>query len=402
MRKTLVTGLDIGTRTIRAVVVSYEDGRPEIVAAVAHPSKGMRHGYVSDIDEVSEAVRETIEKAQLQCGRRIKELYLGVGGIGLESHTVSASIAVSGGDGIVGDEDMKRIGRVIEDGRKDKKNKELLHSISLGYRLDGKSVYGRALGMQGSQLSGKTLFVTIINHHLEDLIAAVEKAGCKVADVAAAPLAASLVTLTQAQKTAGCVLANIGAETVSLIVFEDNLPLSVAVFPLGGTSITNDLALGLQLSLEEAEQIKLTRERLSTASSKRKVDEIIAARLRDIFELIAAHLKKMGKDGLLPAGIILTGGTIGLTAIDVFAKSTLLLPARKLLDLPHSMHNAKREGGDRQGSERKATSADSAWAVAYGLTRIGHTKGKEEEALGLERQRPLGATALGWLKQFLP
>lgn len=400
MGKTLVTGLDVGTRTIRVVVALYErEGeRPEIVAAVTHPSRGMRHGYVFDINEVSESVREALDKAQKQAGVRIREVYLGIGGIGLESQIVSASIAVSGGDGIVNAEDMKRLAQVTEEGRKDKKNKEILHPVSLGHRLDNKPVYGRALGMQGSQLAGKTLFITVLNQHFEDLRTAVEKAGVRVAEVAASPMAAALVTLTQAQKTAGCLLANIGAETVSLIVFEENLPLSVAVFPLGGVSITNDLALGLQLSLEEAEQLKLSRERLTTAASKRKVDEIIAARLRDIFELIDAHLKKLGKDGLLPAGIILTGGTTGLHSIDLFAKSTLALPARRLLDLPSPMRGSQ-AGDGRQG---KLSNADSAWAVAYGLTLIGHTRGKEQEALGLEREKPLASTAMGWLKQFLP
>jgi cell division protein FtsA len=167
----------------------------------------------------------------------------------------------------------------------------------------------------------------------------------------AAPIAAGFVTLTKSQKVAGCVLANIGAETVSIAVFENNIPTSLEVFPIGSTDITNDIALGLKVPLEEAEQIKIG---VITGSSypRKKLEEIIAARLSDIFELIEAHLKKIGRNGLLPAGIIITGGGSGLTSIDTLAKVYLKLPSRI---------------GTLSHLDSKSSFKDATWAVAYGL-----------------------------------
>ena len=131
------------------------------------------------------------------------------------------------------------------------------------------------------------------------MIQAVESVGVEVEDVMASPLAASLVTLSKAQKIAGCVLANIGAETVSIAVFEDDIPLSLKVFPIGSRDITNDIALGLKISLEEAEQIKLGTI-TGTDYTQKQLDDIILSRLRDMFDLIEAHLKKIGKNGPQP------------------------------------------------------------------------------------------------------
>jgi len=152
-------------------------------------------------------------------------------------------------------------------------------------------VLGKPQGMRGTKLEVESLFITTFEQHLNDLVTAIENTGIAVEDIMASSLAASFVMLTKAQKRAGCVLANIGAETVSIVVFENSTPISIKVFPLGSNDITNDIALGLKIPLEEAEKIK--RGGMSSANySKRKLDEIIAARLTDIFELIQAHLKR--------------------------------------------------------------------------------------------------------------
>ncbi len=232
------------------------------------------------------------------------------------------------------------------------------------------------------------LYITSLEHHLNDIIQAVEEAGVSVEDVMAAPIAASLITLSKSQKIAGCVLANIGAETVSIAVFENNAPASLEVFPIGSTDITNDIALGLKVPLEEAEQIKIGAI-TGSAFPRKKLEEIIAARLSDIFELIEAHLKKIGRNGLLPAGIVITGGGSGLSNIEDMAKAALNLPSRL--------------GSVSFGREDKASFRDSTWAVAYGLCVLGtHT---DEDA-------PIDTSSLffvkmwkaivNWVKQFLP
>ncbi|MFC1734462.1 cell division FtsA domain-containing protein, partial [candidate division KSB1 bacterium] len=164
-----------------------------------------------------------------------------------------------------------------------------------------------------------------------------------------------------------------------------NIPISLKVFPIGSTDITNDIALGLKVSLEEAEQIKkgaIT----STEYPKKKLDEIVVARLSDIFELIENHLKKIGKNGLLPAGIIMTGGGSGITTIEDLARAALKLPSK--LATPRFGENAKIK--------------DASWAVAYGLCIWGLTADEDESPVGIQLAQKTGGNFIQWVKQFLP
>jgi len=253
----------------------------------------------------------------------------------------------------------------------------------LRYRIDGELVLGKPHGMRGTKLEVDMLFITAYEQHLNDLIGAVEQTGVYVEDVMASPLAASFVLLSKAQRRAGCILANIGAETVSTVVFEDLTPISVKVFPIGANDITNDIALGLRLPLDEAEKIK--RGGMTSATfPKKRLEEIIHARLADIYELIGSHLKKIKKDGLLPAGIILTGGGSTTLGAQEIARQTLNLPARV----------ATLEIGKNQKLR------DASWAVAYGLSMLGASDSEETTAIGVVKQTK--HTILDWLSQFLP
>ena len=263
-------------------------------------------------------------------------------------------------------------------------NRRIIHTVPLSFRIDGKQVFGNPVGMKGMRLEAKTFFVTCLNHHYADIIEAASDADIGVLDVVATPIAASVVTLSKAQKIAGCVLANIGSETVSIIVYEDNRPISLEIFPIGGSDITNDIALGLRIPLEEAEEVKKG-SIVGVTYPRKKIDEIISARLSDVFELIEAHLKKIGKNGLLPAGIILTGGGSSLEMIENMAKSSLKLPSRI--------------GSITFCEGAKGQIKDASWSVAYGLCLIGLTNDGDDNGFG---PRPPGAGFLNWIKQFLP
>jgi cell division protein FtsA len=274
-------------------------------------------------------------------------------------------------------------------------NRKTLHALPLQYKIDGKVVLGNPEGMKAGKLEVKMLYITCLEHHLNDLIQAVEEADVQVQDVMAAPIAASLVTLSKAQKIAGCVLANIGAETVSIAVFENNMPVSLEVFPIGSTDITNDIALGLKVPLEEAEQIKIG---AITGNSypRKKLEEIIEARLSDIFELIEAHLKKVGRSGLLPAGIVITGGGAGLGTIEDLARVALRLPSR-VGTVNFSIADTVKD---------KQHFRDASWAVAYGLCIFG-SKAESMGAVGnsgaLSRFLRMLKNNIGArVKQFLP
>ena len=185
---------------------------------------------------------------------------------------------------------------------------------------------GRPEGMQGTKLEVKALFVTCSISHFEDLIEAVTLADVDPIDVVASPIATSEIALSQKQKIVGGALVNIGSETSSLSVFENETLTYLHTFSIGGEDITNDIALGMKVSLENAERYKLGN--LEGDFSKKKLDEIIEARLFDIFELIENHLKKIKRNELLPAGVIFVGGGANISSIEEISKSALNLPSR--------------------------------------------------------------------------
>jgi len=402
MSRNIITGIDIGTHHVKVVIADGLErnektstkiehrNQPKIIGIGLVETRGLRHGYVLNIQDVIASIKQAVLEAEKRAEVKVKKAYLSVGGIGLSSITTSSSIIISRADLEITALDIKKVHEQCE---KDiapaaSLNRKIIHSIPVQYKIDGKQVLGKPEGMHGSKFEVKTLYITCIEQHLNDIIEAVEESGISVQDVMASPIAASLVTLTKSQKIAGCVLANIGAETVSIAVFENNIPVSLEVFPIGSTDITNDIALGLKVPLEEAEQIKIG---AITGSSypRKKLEEIISARLSDIFELIEAHLKKIGRNGLLPAGIILTGGGAGLSGIEDMAKTSLRLPARI--------------GSLNLGLPEKQGLKDPAWAVAYGLCILGMHADQDTPIDSSTRIfESSKKTVLAWLKQFLP
>lgn len=390
MSSRITAGIDVGTYEVRVVVAEQnsENSLPTILGTGRAESKGLRHGYIINTADVTKSVSLAVRQAEKSSGIKIKKAFISIGGIGLSGINSQGSTIVSRADQEITEIDTEQAVLSAEDSIPNAliQNRKIIYSIPTAWKVDGKPVLGRVLGMKGVKLEAKTLFVSCIEPHLDDLVLAVEEAGVDVIDVVASPIAASFVTLSKSQKIAGCVLANIGAETVSIVVFENNIPISLEVFPIGGSDITNDIALGLKVSLEEAESIKLGGV-TATNYSKKKLEDIISARLGDIFELIEAHLKKIGKSGVLPAGIIITGGSSSIGLIEDLARSYLRLPSRTAsLDIGNGKFQIK----------------DSSWSVAFGLCIISNLP-DEEERLGLKKHgKTIFKKVLQTLKQFLP
>ncbi len=387
MARSNITGIDIGTSEVK-VVISHgsekavgKDGRilPKILGVGMSESRGLRHGYIMNISDVTESVRRAIAEAEKKAGTKVKKAFVAIGGIGLGSIVSTSSTIITRADLEITALDVKKVQDQCEKDILPQAilNKKIINSVPLLYKIDGKAVLGKPEGMKGSKFEVKMLYITCLEHHLNDMMQAVEDAGVAVEDVVAAPIAESLLTLSKSHKIAGCIIANIGAETVSIAVFENNAPVSLEVFSIGSTDITNDIALGLKVTLEEAEHIKIG---AITGNSypRKKLEEIISARLSDIFELIESHLKKIGRNGLLPAGIVITGGGAGISNIEEMAKVALKLPSR----LGYK---------------------DGVWAVAYGLCILGtHT----EEDVPIDTSTLFFTKAwkaiVTWVKQFLP
>lgn len=381
MARTISVGIDIGTFQIKVVIAEHVSGAqengekpgPRILGTGFAESKGLRHGYIVNKGEVSSALRIAVDQAEKSSGIKVKRAYVSVGGVGLASLTSAGSVAISRGDAEISDLDLAKVMDVARESIPSalSQNRRIIYEIPVKYRVDGKDVLGNhPRGLKGVKLEVKALFITCLESHLKDLIEAIEDVGIEVSDVVASPIAASFVTLTKAQKIAGVVLANIGSETVSIVVFENNMPISLEVFPVGSSNITNDIALGLRIPLEEAENIKhggVTR----ADYSKKKLDEIITARLSDIFDLIEAHLKKVGRSGLLPAGIVITGGGSTLNVIEDFAKVALKLPSK----IAHLNFPDRDKGKVR----------DAFFAVALGLCILGFS---ENDDTGIVNMNP--------------
>jgi cell division protein FtsA len=365
MKNRITVGIDIGTSQVKVVVaeVSAQGHRssPKIIGTGSAESKGVRHGYIVSASDAARSLEGALAQAEKSSGIRIKSAHLAVGGVGVEEFRTTTDVVISRADAEVTSLDLSKASEQSEQqlGKKIL-NRKVIHAIPVGYRIDGETVLGHPEGMRGTKLSVDTLFVTVLEQHLQDLIALVEDLGISVTDVMVSPLAGSFVTLSKAQKMAGCVLANIGAETVSIVVYENNTPLSVKIFPIGATDITNDIALGLKISLEDAEALKRGT-LLGTAVSQKRLDDITKARLSDMFDLIEAHLAKIGKNGLLPAGIILAGGGSSISITEDLARTILRLPARR---------------ATLTGTEGTKV-RDTSWAVAYGLCIWGMTNEEE-------------------------
>ncbi|MBU1557620.1 cell division protein FtsA [Patescibacteria group bacterium] len=383
MAKKIAVGIDIGTHQVKVVVSELLKEKsktiPRIIGRGLSESKGLRHGYIVNQNDVIKSLEKSIKQAERSSNIKIKKAYISIGGVSLEGIKSEGSTIATKGDYEITELDIEK---AVNSSKNNLQllNRKVIHTIPIQYKVDGQKVLGHPVGLKGKKLEVQTLFITYLKQHLDDLIHAVESAGIEVEDVVASPIASSIVTLTKSQKIAGCVLANLGSETVSIIVFENNIPISLEIFPVGSINITNDIALGLKIPLEEAEKIK-TGSVSNTSYPKKKLDEIILARLADIFELIDAHLKSVGRSRLLPAGIILTGGGSGITTIEDLAKASLKLPSK--IATINFINNS---------SSNKIK--DSTWSVAYGLCVFGLTNTEES------KKDKIFKRIKNWLRQF--
>jgi len=393
MAKNIAVGIDIGTYQIKVVVLENvrENGQDNfrIIGTGFAESKGLRHGYIINSADTERSLNIAINQAERTANIKIRRAFLSIGGIGVGSVISHGSLIIPRADSEITEIDVKNVLSIAESEIPSNVsiNRKIIHTIPISYKIDGKIVLGQPIGMKGIKFEAKVMFVTCLEHHLNDLITTVEDCGIEVINIMASPLAGSMVVLNKTQKIAGCILANIGSETVSLVVFENNIPISLDVFPIGGTDITNDIALGLKIPLEEAENLKINDG--ENNYPKKRLEEIILARLSDIFDLIESHLKKLGRSGLLPAGIILTGGTSGVSTIEDLARATLKLPSKLgSINFTTDMKNCQIK--------------DSSWSVAYGLCVWGLSNGEEISFGTLSGSNKPKNWLISWFKQFLP
>lgn len=324
----------MGTTRTRVVVAEFIKGEknPKIIGVGESQTMGVRHGYIINVPEASTSLKNALASAEKSSGTRIKRACIAIDSSTLRGVIGVGSVIISKADGEVTELDIRK---VIEEGENNLRlnNKKVLKAFPLSYKLDGKEIIERPEGLRGAKLEAKILYITCSLQHFEDLIEVITLCGVEPTDIIPSALAGSAIALSEKQKIVGSALVDIGSETVSLAVFENGSLVHLHTFALGSEDITNDIALGLRISLEKAESLKTGNFPSGQSASaaeypKKKLDDIIEARLIDIFELIENHLKKIKRNELLPAGIVFTGGGSNTPRLEELSKSTLKLPSR--------------------------------------------------------------------------
>lgn len=338
-------GLDIGTSTVRCVVAHIDGttGAPTVVGVGSAPNSGMRKGTVVTLSGPAQAIDDALGEAERMSGYQVDAATISINGTHIVSTHTDGMIAVGTADHEITHDDLARIEEVATLG-KVPANREILDVIPHAYKLDGQDNIKYPLGMTGTRLEIDAHVVSALTPHLANVQKAADAAKVLPKGVIVAGVAAARAVLNEQQLENGVAVIDIGATTTNIAIYEEGDLQYAAVLPLGGINITNDLAIGLKTDPEVAEIIKIehasavVRRENSGISMKhdgeiysfdtRDIDEIVEARLEEIFEAVQHEFKRAGRAGKLPSGVVLTGGTAQLKDIVNYAKEYLGLAAR--------------------------------------------------------------------------
>jgi cell division protein FtsA len=339
-------GLDIGTSTVRCVVGITDASNPSKISIVAHgsaPNLGMRKGIVVHIEDVADAIAQALTEAERLSGMRLTGATVNVNGSHVSGLNSKGVIAISAANREITQDDRLRVEEAATIVQLPS-NREIIQVFAQNYRLDGQDNIKDPVGMHGVRLEVDTHIVTAATPNIRNLDMAFDKAQVNVHNRTLSSLAAAEAVLQRQQKEAGTVLVDIGAGTTNLVVLEDGEVQHVAVLPVGGQHITNDLAIGLRTDLDVAEAVKIQHAGLHQKIIKRDirvkvngqdhvfkaedVAMITEARVEELFEIVNKELSKIHRAHKLPGGAVIVGGTSKLPGIADFAKQQLQLAAR--------------------------------------------------------------------------
>lgn len=427
-RPRLIAGIDIGSSKITTIIVapSEDQIRLNVVGVASQPSKGIRKSQVVDIEDAIEAITKSVESAERMAGYSISSAFISISGDHIQSQNSKGVVAVGNPEGEIVPEDVLR---VIEAAKAVPlpSSREILHVIPREFIVDSQSGVRDPLGMTGVRLEAETHVVTGSSSVIKNMSKCISELAIQIDDLVFSGLASAEAVLSDTEKELGVILVDIGGGTTSIAVYVDGALSHSAVIPVGAKNITNDLAIGLRISLDSAEKIKqhltrlqfeesknkddsrltkkndelnLTRlglkEDIKTASHKTLVEGIIRPRLNEIFTLVGAEIKRSGFAGSTPAGVVITGG--GAETVEVLSscKRTLQLATR--IGIPKGLAGLVDEIGS------------PAYATATGLILYGfqHNQTSVKSFGGFSQVfknvpgKGLVNKGLGWFKSLLP
>ena len=408
-------GIDIGSSNVRAIMVqsSLEDDLLRVMGAVTLPAEGMRRGVVVSPELVAKVCMKAVEHAERMAGSPSKNVTIGLSGTDVVCQNALGVVAVARADSEGTEEDVSRAIGEVEARVMLPANREILHVIPRNYRLDDQKDIKDPVGMRGVRLEADAFVIGTSTAQMKGIARIFEQAGIVPAAYAVEPIAAAEAVLNPKQKEIGVVIINIGGSTTSMAVFEEGELVHLSILPVGGISITNDIAIGLRVSVETAEAVKMSyghalareigkKEDIDLASidsheegyvSRHHVAEIIEARMEEIFNLVNGEMKKVHREGLLPAGAVLCGGGSLLAGMGDLAKEILRLPVQ--IGYPKPL------GGilDQVDSPEYAT-AIGLVLLAQERKRLGI--GGAAESKVPDWAKNTGTKMKDWVKRFLP
>lgn len=346
MDEPIVVGIDIGTTKVCTLVGREEGpGKIRVLGVGIEPSQGMRKGVVVDLGAASQAVARSIDKAERTSGLEITSALVSLAGSNVSSVNSRGVVGVAGR--IIDQED---VARAVDAARAVAipHNREIIHVIQRGFDVDGQEGIRMPLGMHGYRLEVETHIITAAAASVENLRQSVGHAGVEVSQFVLNPLASAEVVLTETEREMGVVVCDVGGGTTDMAIYIDGDVWHTAVLAVGGNHVTSDIAHGLRLPMSQAEEIKLEHghaleteveaqeffhirpfgEQEPVQISRQELVHIIEARVEEIFSLVVQEIKRSGYDGLLPAGMVLTGGSSALPGIRQLASSVLGVPVR--------------------------------------------------------------------------
>jgi cell division protein FtsA len=411
VQERVIVGIDVGTTKICVLVGELDrDGKLNIVGVGTCPSQGLRRGVVVNIEETVTSIAAALDRAERLSGKKIVSAYVGITGSHIDSENSKGFVAISPSHRDIEQNDISRAFEVAQ-AIAIPANREIIHVIPRGYVVDGQEDIKNPIGMSGFRLEVETHIITGAVSAIHNLIKCVHKAHVEIEDLVLEPLASGEAVLADGETDLGVVLVDIGGGTSDIAVYTDGAIWQTVVLPLGGNQITNDIAIGLRLPFGVAEELKVTYGHCDPSLideddmidlsqfmpdcndlvPRKLLAEIIQARAEELFTMVHEEVKKSGYDGLLPAGIVLTGGTAELPGIDELAGQILDLPTR--IGSPLGLHGL----------------ADSisrpAYATAVGLLLWGlrHTSLMIEEEEPEDEGSPDMLSRFGrWLRAFIP
>lgn len=409
-----LAALDIGSHTIKLLVGNIQgSGAIRVERILKMPSEGMRRGTIYDLDDAAAAVGGALQILRKEHRAASKNIYVSVNGPQIASHISKGIIAVSRADSEIYRDDVDRVIKASQ-AINISPNKKIIHTITREFIVDGIRDIQDPSGLTGSRLEVESVVIEVFASYLKNLTRVIEIGGGRIGGFILSPLASARAALTKKQKELGTALLDIGAQTVSLTVYEENKLLHTSVMPIGAAHITNDVAIGFKIPVPDAEELKLhfgyalskhvasrevvepetiVRGAIKNQISRRFLAEIVQSRLAEIFDFAGSELKKLGKFGELPAGLVLSGGGAKLPGIVDLAKQELRLAAQIGIPL-HCF--------DVTDNSYEAELQDPEFVCAAGLLLFGASLQSPASYFVTSGAGSLGSFLRSFLKNLLP